>query len=102
MATNYKAAAWFLQHRYPKQWGTVEKRELMGKDGGPIQQEVTHNASDDMRAFLNDDKLRRAIIRLEGEFAGAGQDDAARTRGADLGKPLEGTGSPPTDSRPSS
>lgn len=38
MDPDWKASAWRLQRRNPKQWGLTEKIELTGKDGGPIEQ----------------------------------------------------------------
>lgn len=35
--TNWQACATFLERRHPDRWGRRERREITGKDGGPIQ-----------------------------------------------------------------
>lgn len=37
---NWQAAAWFLERRYPEDYGRKLQAEITGKGGGPIQQAV--------------------------------------------------------------
>ena len=33
----WQAAGWFLERKYPDEWGRKERTEITGKDGGPIE-----------------------------------------------------------------
>jgi hypothetical protein len=35
-ASDWRASAWILEHRYPEEYGTKQRTELSGPDGGPI------------------------------------------------------------------
>ncbi|MHC4395626.1 MAG: hypothetical protein ACYS1A_08215 [Planctomycetota bacterium] len=33
----WQASAWYLERKYPERWGRKERKEITGKDGGPIE-----------------------------------------------------------------
>lgn len=52
---NWQAAAWKLERRYPHEYGkTVQRQEHTGKDGGPIQVDVTKLSDDELLTLLAD------------------------------------------------
>jgi len=36
----WQAAAWLLERRYPDRWGRIERHELTGEGGGPVQMQI--------------------------------------------------------------
>ncbi len=38
---DWRASAWILEHRHATSYGKIERHELTGKHGGPIQSELT-------------------------------------------------------------
>ena len=42
-ASDWRAAAWRLEHRYPQRWGKIKtKHEVTGKGGAPVQSAVIY------------------------------------------------------------
>lgn len=42
-ASQWQAAAWILERRYPQRWGRVERHEQTGEGGGPIEVRVVYD-----------------------------------------------------------
>ena len=49
---NWTAAAWWLERRYPSEYGKRERVEMTGKDGGPIDHRELTALPDHERAAL--------------------------------------------------
>lgn len=38
---DWRAAAWILERRHPENYARMERREITGRDGGPVQMEIS-------------------------------------------------------------
>lgn len=76
-AKAWQASAWFLERKYPQEYGRFTRLEHTGKEGGPIQ---TEEKADRLAAFLrNEDAMRkvRKIINTTVEL----EEDSGRLNG---------------------
>jgi len=77
----WQAAAWWLERRYPQEYGRMVKSiELTGKDGGPVQ---AVSASVDIAALVSDDDGRELLARLADKLFLESGDAADPGEGAD-------------------
>ena len=37
----WQASAWYLERSYPQRWGRLQRTEITGRDGGPIEVDAT-------------------------------------------------------------
>lgn len=70
----WTAAAWWLERRMRKDFGRVERVENTGKDGGPIQHEITV----DLKALPTHDLKELRRIQLAATKNGNGSSDTGR------------------------
>lgn len=72
-AGSWQAAAWRLEQKFPKRWGRVDRSEVTGKDGGPVEVKgeyhVEHSLDADAECVA--DSLLRLAERLLGPEASA-------------------------------
>jgi len=43
---DWKAAAWYLERKYPERWGRKERHEVTGEDGGEITLKIIWGGAD--------------------------------------------------------
>jgi transposase len=43
----WQASAWYLERSYPQKWGRLNRTEISGPDGGPIEARIDLDALDD-------------------------------------------------------
>ena len=48
----WQASAWYLERSYPQKWGRLNRTEISGPDGGPIEARVDLEALDDKLTAL--------------------------------------------------
>ena len=49
----WQAAAWYLERSHPQRWGRINRTEISGPDGGPIETKIDIEALDaKIEAFL--------------------------------------------------
>lgn len=78
LSGNWQASAWRLERKFPKKWGRVDRSEVTGKDGGPV--EVKGEVTGSEHAELVADSLLRLAERL---LVPKTEGDAERAGGAD-------------------
>lgn len=61
--SDWRAAAWRLERKYPDRWGRIDKTEISGPGGGPIPVEVL----DEKLGRLIEARARRLALEGEGE-----------------------------------
>lgn len=94
--TEWTAAAWLLERKYPERWGRRERFEMTGAGGGPVL------VSDPIRAALADPEIRAALAlaahRMAAKALGEGQGEVVEgsavkiVEGAAVPEPSNGTG----------
>jgi hypothetical protein len=60
---NWQAARDFLARRYPERWGPKERREVTGKDGGPLEQHVQVSGESVIEVRAVDYRQATAVLR---------------------------------------
>jgi len=48
----WQASAWYLERSYPQKWGRLNRTEISGPDGGPIDARIDLDALDDKLTAL--------------------------------------------------
>jgi hypothetical protein len=48
----WQASAWYLERSYPQKWGRLNRTEISGPDGGPIETRVDLEALDEKLSAL--------------------------------------------------
>jgi predicted transposase YbfD/YdcC len=48
----WQASAWYLERSYPQKWGRLNRTEISGPDGGPIEARIDLDALDDKLTAL--------------------------------------------------
>lgn len=48
----WQASAWYLERSYPQKWGRINRTEISGPGGGPIEAQVDLEALDDKLSRL--------------------------------------------------
>lgn len=66
--TDWRAAAWRLQHRFPERWGRA-RVEVSGPEGGPVQ--VQADWRSELGGLMQNDEARAALATLASLHGGA-------------------------------
>jgi len=69
---DFRAATWWLEHRFQERWGGKQRVELTGHDGGPVQIADTNLNS------LSNEQLRRIAAGLPIDDEGESSPDIAK------------------------
>lgn len=81
----WQAAAWWLERRRFNDYSQRQKVEMTGKDGGPIEQQITSGLDDHEKALLKDavqgELARRADARTADLAVGDPRPEGADTTG---------------------
>lgn len=67
-AEPWQASAWYLERKYPQEWGRKERVEHSGANGGPIQTE-TEIKGDGLAAFVRDEQAMRQVRKIINQAA---------------------------------